>query len=108
MPHSKPCRAPLRWLEGAPANVLDVFDDGGHVADRYTVFIVPEGGYLECGSVPYLAVGDTPDGPLGFSQWGELGRYYFTLYRNRENRNRIRWLALPANVRAHVTCRLEI
>ena len=33
----QPRRSTARWLEGAPAPVLAVYDSGGRSADRYTV-----------------------------------------------------------------------
>ena len=104
----KPRRAAARWLEGAPTEVLDIFDAGPALADRYTVLF--GGRYLMLWDgaaphspqntlVPYLALGSNPRSPRGFCQWGELLAYEAADYRYRSARQRIAWGDLPAEVR---------
>lgn len=71
----KPRRANKRWLEEAPEYVLDVFDNKGKSADRYTVLF---GGslfdprMLRERKVHYLGMSDDPTHPwFGVSMWGE-------------------------------------
>lgn len=104
-----PRRASKRWLDGAPEYVLDVLDNKGKTADRYTV--------LFCGSlldtdgtyagtiIFYLAMSDAPTHPQGFSQWGELSAYEAAQYRYRDKHQRVRWLDLPEHIRKHVEAR---
>lgn len=104
----KPRRAAARWLEGAPTEVLDMFDAGPELADRYTVLF--GGRYLMCRDddtphsllntiVPYLALGSNPRSPQGFCQWGEMAAYEAADFRYRSARQRIAWGDLPAEVR---------
>lgn len=103
-----PRRATARWLDGAPPEVLDVFDAGPKLADRYTVLF--GGRYLLRRDdaaphsltntlVPYLALGPTPRSPQGFCQWGALLAYEAADYRYRSARQRVAWGDLPAEVR---------
>lgn len=116
-----PRRASRRWLEGAPSYVLDVLDNGGKTADRYTVlFTFPlafaldaAGEFLPAGErgdfsrtyIPYLGMSDAPTHPQGFSQWGELEAHQAAAYRYREKHTRKRWLDLPEHIRSHVMAR---
>ena len=105
----KPRRAGKRWLESAPPYILDVLDNGGKTADRYTVLFTGDllmsdgtcGGTL----VPYLAMSDAPAHPQGVSIWGELTAYDASSFRYRRGHDRVRWLDLPGNIRAHVVAR---
>ena len=104
----RPRRAGKRWLEGAPPEVLDVFDNGGKTADRYTVFfggslLVRKGNYagpsLVNLYVPYLGMSENPSHPQGVGMWGELSAYEVVSYRYKCGRERIRWADLPDAVR---------
>lgn len=104
MTHRNPRRAGSRWLEGAPEYVLDVFDNKGRTADRYTVFF---GGTLaEPGTVHYLGMSDNPHSPQGVSMWGYGPAHDLAGFRHRRLRERIRWTDLPENIRAHVLARV--
>ncbi len=100
MPKYKPRHATKRWQEGAPEYVLDVFDNKGKTADRYTVLI---GGSLwdetMLRNVHYLGMSDAPTHPQGVSMWGECPASY------RPSHQRIKWLDLPENIRKHVIAR---
>jgi hypothetical protein len=102
----KPRRAGTRWLQGAPAYVLDCFDDKGE-GDRYTVFFGGE--FFVCNDgfwhVQYLGMSDAPAHPQGVSMWGEMNQNQAAGYRYRHGKHRVRWLDLPENIRAHVTAR---
>lgn len=118
-----PRRASKRWLDGAPAYVLDVLDNKGASADRYTVlFAFPlsyaldrEGNFLPAGQrgefrftwIQYLAMSGAPTHPQGVSIWGEMEAYQAAAYRYRCKHHRIRWADLPEHVRAHVIARAE-
>jgi hypothetical protein len=71
-----PRRANLkRWLEQAPPYILDVFDNKGKTADRYTVFLCGEflsGDTYANTHVPYLGMSEAPSHPQGVSMWGEM------------------------------------
>lgn len=108
-----PRRANLkRWLEQAPEYILDVFDNKGKTADRYTVMFTGPDFLIRDGSdeyrnthLPYLGLSDAPSHPQGFSQWGELSAYDASSYRYRVGHQRIRWLDLPGHIRKHVVAR---
>lgn len=100
-----------RWLQDAPDYVLDVLDNGGQTTDRYTVLFTGQLLSTRHGEtprtysntrVPYLGMSADPTSPGGFSQWGELPAHEAAGYRYRCGHDRIRWLDLPANLRAHV------
>ena len=104
----RPRRAGKRWLEGAPPEVLDVFDNGGKTADRYTVvfggpmLILPDNADdANMGNVhvPYLGMGENPSHPQGVGMWGELRAYEVAVYRYKHGRERIRWADLPDAVK---------
>ena len=106
----RPRRAGKRWLEGAPHEVLDVFDNGGKTADRYTVFFVFFGEPMlifpppgENVYTPYLGMSENPSHPQGVGMWGELRAYEVADYRYKHGRERIRWADLPDAVRECVT-----
>ena len=104
----RPRRAGKHWLEGAPPEVLDVFDAGDKYADRYTVFfggelliLPPPGEYAGPGNVrvPYLGMSENPCHPQGVGMWGELRAYEVVDYRYKHGRERIRWADLPDAVK---------
>ncbi len=74
----KPRAASKRWLEGAPKYVIDVFDGGVAVADRFTVFFRAED---DVGSISYLGLSCNPTHPQGFSQWGHIPYHNLARYR---------------------------
>lgn len=116
-----PRRAGKRWLEDAPPYVLDVLDNKGKTADRYTVlFTFPLAYALGRDGVPlgdgvrgefsrtwimYLGMSGAPTHPQGVSMWGEMKAYEAMNYRYRMKHQRIRWLDLPEEIRAHVIAR---
>lgn len=75
------------------------FDSGPAFADRYTVFPYRRHRDPEVRRM-YLACGDTPEHPQGFSQWGEGDP-------SRACGKRIRFADLPLNVRLHVARRMR-
>ena len=104
----RPRRARSRWLEGAPPEVLDVFDAGDKYADRYTVFfggsllaLPDDGAAAGRGNViiPYLGMSGNPSSPQGVGVWGELRAYEVADYRYKHGRERIRWADLPDAVK---------
>ena len=116
-----PRRFGARWSEGAPAYVLDVLDNKGKTADRYTVLFgfplayaldrdgkaLPQGEKGEFGRtwIQYLGMSDAPTHPQGFSQWGEMTAHQAAGYRYASGKDRIRWLDLPEHIRKHVIAR---
>lgn len=102
-----------RWLEAAPEYILDVLDNKGKSADRYTVLFT--GTLLIRGStagsrrtdviVQYLGMSDAPSHPQGVSMWGEMLAHVAAAYRYRCSHDRIRWLDLPEHIRNHVIAR---
>lgn len=113
-----PRRASKRWLEGAPPHVLDVLDNGGETADRYTILYTfplayvldrktgrtsdKPGRYADT-FIPYLG---TSEG-LGVSGHGELSAYDAAQYRYRAKRQRIKWADLPDAVKRAVIAYAE-
>jgi hypothetical protein len=118
-----PRRAGKRWLEDAPVYILDVLDNNGKTADRYTVlFSFPIsyaldkfGAFLKAGAkgeygntyIQYLGMSDNPSHPQGVSMWGEMKAYEAAGYRYRCKHQRIRWNDLPQVIRDHVRARAE-
>lgn len=104
---TKPRKASKKWLVGAPDYVLACYDAGDKLADRYTVLLggeywEPSMGYR----VQYLAMGDTPWHPQGFSQFDEL--LLLPGYDRRACGKQIAWLDLPRAVRDHAEARLNL
>lgn len=101
----KPRRANKRWLEEAPEYVLDVFDNKGKSADRYTVLLggsLLDPHLLKNRGVYYLGMNDVPTHPcFGISMFGECDAAW------RPAHHRVRWLDLPEHIRKHVTMRVE-
>lgn len=99
-----PRRAAKRWLENAPEYILDVFDNGGATADRYTVLFggsLLEPQLLARREVHFLSLSANPSSPAGISMWGEISANY------RPSHHRIRWMDLPELVRKHITTRCD-
>lgn len=98
-----PRRATSRWLEGAPEYILDVFDNGGATADRYTILFggpLLDDTLLKTRAVHGLTLSSNPTAPLGgVSQWVEVAAAY------RPAHHRIRWLDLPEHIRQHIARR---
>ena len=108
-----PRRAGARWREGAPAYVLDIFDNRGNSCDRYSVLFCGEhmvsDGTRAGTYILYLTMSDAPNHPQGISMSGELRSWEAADYRYRSKRFRIRWLDLPEHIRAHViACATEV
>jgi len=98
----RPKKSYAKWREGAPEFVLDVFDNKGRTADRYTVLLGGSHWDASMGrTVAYLGMNDNPTSPNGFSQWGDCAASW------RPSQDRIRWLDLPEHIRKHVTARCE-
>lgn len=110
----RPRRAGARWLVGAPAEVLDIWDNGGRTLDRITVyFFDPANGYGAYGAhagettIDYLGVSETGQ---GFSQWGEVTaeqRASLAYYKTVETGRRVTWDSLRPELRAHVIARMS-
>lgn len=102
----RPRRATARWLEGAPAEVLDVFDAPKYV-DRYTVLLggpyllLPDDGEHATPAnvrVQYRALSERPNTGRGVFQTGEMPAYEAATYRRESAHRRIKWSDLPENV----------
>ena len=104
-----PRRAGRHWLEGAPAYVLDCFDNKGKTCDRYTVIFGKE--FMNTsGREHWLATLDmsgAPTHPQGVSMWGEYKAHEIANYRYKCGHDRVRWLDLPEHIREHVIARVE-
>jgi hypothetical protein len=105
----KPRRAGARWMEGAPAYILDVFDEPT-AGDRYTIlfsgeFVLGDGTYAGT-SIQYLGCNAQPTHPaFGVSMWGEFSAYDAARFRYARGHRRVRWLDLPEHIREHVQAR---
>ena len=101
----QPRRATKRGLEGAPEYILDVFDNKGRTADRYTILFggsLLDPHLLKDRKVHMLELNDLPTHPCyGVSMWGDVEASY------RPAHHRVRWLDLPENVREHIMRRAE-
>lgn len=107
-----------RWLEGAPAYVLDCFDSKNS-GERYTVLFggalayhVKRDGSTDEGPdqagntyVQFLGMSGAPTHPQGVSMWGEFKPGEAATYRYRFGHQRVRWLDLPEHIREHVVHR---
>lgn len=107
----RPRRASKRWLEGAPPEVLDVFDAGDAYADRYTILLGghyvyqrdPEQPPSPANTViPYLASGPNPSSHRGVYLRDEFTAVRAAQYRRSAQRQRICWADLPEAVRTAV------
>lgn len=95
-----PRRMPKRYLDGAPADILDIFDAGPEQFDRYTVVYRPA--YEGYGPADqwhyYRGMSTHPTQPQGFGIMAEMSRWDLRAYRDRYRRERIRWDELPEDV----------
>lgn len=93
-----PRRMPKRFLDGAPAGILDIFDAGEGQWDRFTVvYNYPE---EDRGTVylPYRGMSEHPSSPQGFGILDTFQSHELAAYRNAYRRTRIRWDELPPDV----------
>ena len=90
-------RMPKRFLEDAPREVYDIFDNGGETHDRYDVFLSPEQDFI-----PLIAFNE--DG--GFYH-EDLEVWQFRGYRDRVRKTRIAWNDLPEVIRKNVLYEIE-
>jgi hypothetical protein len=109
-----PRRFGARWNEGAPAYILDVLDNKGKTADRYTVMyckdqcyhmakdgtIKPGPGEFHNTYIPYMAMSENPTHPQGVGMSGELKAHEAANYRYSAGKDRIKWNDLPEKVKA--------
>lgn len=93
----QPKRSRAAWREGAPAWVADVFDDPRE-DDRYTVFLTGDGwiGQLDP-RVPFIGCD-----AHGRCHLGDIMPREFARYRCRNGKRRVKWGALPADIRAAI------
>ena len=104
-----PRRMPKRFLDGAPAGILDIFDAGPNTFDRFTIvyrFVDNNGRGDEW--LYYRGMSTHPSDPQGFGIMGEFQRHELSAYRDRARRTRIRWDELPPDVQevARDDCRM--
>lgn len=107
-----PRRASKRWLDGAPAYVLDVMRDGP-AKDPHGYFVLFTGELYD--RKPYrdawvqgLEINNAPTHPAyGVSLWTELRAHEAAAYRYSAKHRRVRWLDVPAELRAHIQARAE-
>jgi len=92
-----PRRAGKRWLEGAPAYVLDCFDNKGKTADRYTVIFGKEFMVVDDGIawLSLLDMSENPFHPQGVGMSGEYKAHEIAAFRYRAKHHRTKWSALP-------------
>lgn len=92
-------RATKRWLEGAPAYVLAVFDHP-QFADRYTIVFGGDMQEHTCGRDWLHYLGTSESGHVSGS--GEFQTWEFARYRYANAKKKIRWRDLPLGVRLRV------
>lgn len=95
-----PRRMPKRFLDGAPAGILDIFDNGGKTFDRYTVVYNYPEEYRGTDYLPYRGMSEHPSSPNGFGIMDAFTRWDLSAYRNAYRRTRIRWDELPPDVQS--------
>lgn len=90
-------KMPKRYLDGAPADVADIFDHPNY-ADRYTVFLreIHKGPRVD--AIFYRAMSENPFHPQGIGLSGELSPRELSQYRDANRRRRIAWADLPEKV----------
>lgn len=93
-----PRRMPKRFLEGAPAGILDIFDNGAETFDRYTVVYNYPEEYRGTVYLPYRGMSEHPSSPQGFGILDTFQSHELAAYRNAYRRTRIRWDELPPDV----------
>lgn len=90
-------RMPKRFLEDAPNEVYDIFDNGGETHDRYDVFLTP---FDDC--IPFMAFSES-----GWFYHGDIEVWQFRGYRDRVRRTRLAWNDLPEKIRNAVRFDIE-
>ena len=90
-------RMPKRFLEDAPREVYDIFDNGGETSDRYDVFLSPEQDFIHLTSYTQA----------GWFYHDDLPVMQFRGYRDRVRKTRIAWNDLPEKIRKHVLYEIE-
>jgi hypothetical protein len=106
----QPKRSTARWLEGAPAPVLAVYDNGGRSADRYLVLYdysdmgAERAWYEKRREVPARAMSDAPFHPQGVGLYVEVPAWSRAQYGRK-----VRYADLPADCKRCVEqdCRAE-
>lgn len=93
-------RMPKRFLENAPEQVYDIFDNP-ETHDRYTIVLKPYEHRLGM-FAPYLGASENPFSPQGFGISDEMPVHMLRSYRDRNRRARISWNELPEAVKRAV------
>lgn len=91
-------RMPKRFLEDAPTEVYDIFDNGGETHDRYDIFLSPEQG-----SIFFISFNEN-----GRIHCGEVPVMQFRGYRDRVRETRISWNELPEKIRKRFLYEIEV
>ena len=91
-----------RWLQNAPSDVLDCFDDGPKEHDRFTVFLGKQF-MLESSRGYHIAYLHSSTDPRGYSGSGEMSASNAAAFRYRNGKKRVKWDDLPQAVRDMVT-----
>lgn len=93
-------RMPKRFLDNAPEQVYDIFDNP-ETHDRYTVVLKPYEHRLGT-FAPYLGASENPFSPQGFGISDEMPVHQLRAYRDRNRRFRMNWNGLPEDVKTAV------
>lgn len=97
-----PRRAPKRFIEGAPKELIAVYDNGGKTLDRYTAVYSDSFLYRGQWWTFYRGMSEDPFSPGGYGIMGEISRYDLSAYRNRVYRQYVSYDSLPEQVKKSI------
>lgn len=95
----RPRRAPARFLEGAPVELIAVYDDGPATFDRYTAIYDDIAADARDTWIGYRGMSEHPTAPTGFGIYEQFREYDLRRFRCRSYRKYIAFAALPPDVR---------
>lgn len=98
----RPRRAPKRFLEGAPRELIAVYDNGGKTIDRYTAIFDDVADYDGRRWISYRGMSEDPYSPHGFGISDSMQIHQMQDYRRRAYREYVAFKSLPAPVKRSI------
>lgn len=98
----RPRRAPRRFLEGAPRELIAVYDNGGKTFDRYTAVFDDVSVYDGFTWIAYRGMSEDPCSPQGFGISGSMEVHQMQDYRRRAYREYVAFESLPEPVKRSI------
>ena len=98
----RPRRAPHRFLEGAPRELIAVYDNGGKTFDRYTAVFDDVSVYDGRTWIAYRGMSEDPYSPQGFGISDSMQVHQMQDYRRRAYREYVAFGSLPAPVKRSI------